>query len=409
MLNAVAALYPVASSATLLAGYAYIFYLLDRYDWGHPFTKLLCFSALMAALAWLRHHQARPPSSSALRWETILLTALLVVNLSYAAKNFWPEMLNPVESDTGYTVQQAAAMLIGHRENPYQNQTIAVIGSNPNQWGFKYGPLMMLGYLYALADSRYGFKITNAAYLALTALILIRLSRNSRHPNMFNRTAALFALTALTLPHDLWYELFQRGVSDIFPAILILGSLLAIKNKHWWWAGLLSGLSFSTKFFPAMLLPALFIRRQPHWPFYKGFAWGITPLLPFLLWDPAALLNNIFIFHAIKDFDSTSLYSLTPASLHAIFPATQILALAAIIGRSFYRPIAHRTFTSHFLFLFLIFEITHKEVHNNHLVAIIPLLAIVFAWYRHRLPGAVRSLLKRPPAMSIAYRQQGEQ
>ena len=39
---------PVLSTLTLLATYAALFFLLDRYDWGQPFVRFACLASLLA-------------------------------------------------------------------------------------------------------------------------------------------------------------------------------------------------------------------------------------------------------------------------------------------------------------------------------------------------------------------------
>ena len=202
------------------------------------------------------------------------------------------------------------------------------------------------------------------------------------------------------LPNRLWYELFYQGVIDIFPITLILLSLLCLDRRALFLAGLLAGVSFSAKFSPGVFYLALFLKRERVPRFFVGLACGLLPMAAFVAWDAGALVRNYLVFHLIKGYDSTSLYSITPRELHLLFPVAQVVGAACILAGNYGDRIEPRPLIYRLLLLILVFEATYKEVHENHLIWFIPLAALHLGVSRHNfLPGmlrAARALGKAP-------------
>lgn len=368
----------------LLSAYAYLTHIYHLYDFGHPFTKLIVLASFAGIVILLIRHGGKTISVGFhVYWvEMIALIFILVILISQAVQTYEPFLNSPPSADIGYTTQTAANMLI-KGENPYQSDNIAVLNNNPKQWGYKYGPAMILGYLPSAKDAQSGFKKTNLFYLVSTVIVLAYIIYQPSRVRLKNIASVLFAVTVLLIPTRLWYELFQRGVNDIFPILLLLIAILFIKQQKWLPAGTLAGLAFSAKFALALPFIILLLRKKPPRYLYTGIAIGMLPLLVFLIWDPAALINNAFIFHLTKQPDSTSLYTITPPALHFIFPVIQLAAISYAIFRNYHRAIDYRQLTVSFTLLLLIIEITFKEIHGNHLIFFLPPLALILSWYRY--------------------------
>jgi len=368
----------------LLFAYAYLNHLYHLYDWGHPFTKLIVLASFAAMIVLLMRHSGNTISVGFhIYWiEMIALIFILVIILSQAIQTYKPFLNSPPSADNGYTTQTAATMLL-KGENPYQSENIAVLNDNPKQWGYKYGPAMIIGYLPSAKDAQNSIKKINLFYLVITVIALAYIVYQPSSVPLKNTASILFAVTALLIPTRLWYELFQTGVNDIFPVLLLLIAILFIKQHKWLPAGTLVGLAFSAKFALALPFIVLLLRKKPPRYLYTGLALGMLPLLVFLIWDPAALINNAFLFHLTKQPDSTSLYTITPPALHFIFPVIQLIAISYAIFRNYNRAIDYRRLTVHFTLLLLIIEVTFKEIHGNHLIFFLPPLALILSWYRY--------------------------
>jgi len=384
-------IHPLLSSAALFGAYASLFALLDHYDWDQAFTRFACLASLLAAFLLARRPAVARLSDRALRVELILAVVLTLFLAERALFLGWDEIGRLPKVDVGVTTRDAARMLILDGRNPYQSKTIAVLGDNPCYWGYKYGPAMILGYSDCAAFGESGVKLANLTYLALSLLAVFLLARNE-DDSPARYATAWSSCALMLLPDRVWYELFHQGVIDIFPIALILFSLLAIGRQSWFAAGLLAGLSFSAKFSPGVLYLALFLKRERVPRFFAGMVCGLLPLAAFLAWDAGALVRNFLLFHLIKGYDSTSLYSITPHELHPIFPLLQIAAAACILAGNYRDPIVPSSLAYRLLLLTVVVEMTYKEVHENHLIWFIPLAALHLGANRHGfLPGLLRA------------------
>lgn len=401
MAGLVAPSLPLISALTVVTVLLAIYIGFHRYDWGQPFTKLMCFAAIGTGVLAL--HRAPPVSAQTPPWtvwvECLAYGLLLLWVLQGWGTTYLPHLKDPPWVDVGYTTQNAARLFWNEGDNPYTRTDINPRAElAPEHRGFHYGPAMFLGYAAATVHP-WGYKLSSLSYLLLTlagmALITRGLStRGASEAVQLART--LFVVTGALLCERYWYELFRQGVSDIFPVCLIVFALLALQRGAWAWAGALLGLSFAAKFSPAAFLIILLCRRATPARFYIGGLIGALPLLPFALWDPVALYENVFRLRFILGFDSTSLYSITPAALHILFPLTQLVAVAACLVYNFYRPVDLRGLLVQFTLLLIIMEVTFKEIHANHLIWFLPLIPLAFADSRHRLFTGLTATFKPP-------------
>lgn len=364
---------------------AVIFQTLHVYDWGQPFAKFICLGSFFALILYLfKHHDHNRSENKIVHTIEIIFAVLIITTTLYSVfSTYGPYLVQPPFVDIGYTTQGAASLLFLEGQNPYQSSTLSVVGDNPSYWGYKYGPFMIVGYAASAFLPQTGYKLMNYLYLALTIGLVAALGFDHRQKMLPNTATILYSLALFVIPQYLWFELFQQGANDIFPLMLLLASLLAIRWHYWWVAGLLLGLSFSAKFAPALFLMILLMRKSTPRTFFYGTLVGLAPFLPFLAWDAPALIQNNFIFHFTKAFDSTSLYSLLPKQLHYIFPVTQLLSIGYMFIMTFARRIDYREVTLHFTLLYLIIEATYTEVHRNHFIIFVPFIALLVSWYRY--------------------------
>jgi hypothetical protein len=323
------------------------------------------------------------------------LSCILLVILSSSLFLYGPLVRYPPVIDSGLITQAVGTALVYDLENPYRTNDASVYKNNPTYWGYKYGPVMILGYWPSIFFPTAGWKMTSLLYIGITVAVLASLVRRADRSAAENTAAILFASTVLLLPERLWYDLFYEGVGDILPGLLFVVVFLLIKRGKWRAAGVITGLCFATKFAVAVPIIVVLIRKATPRIFFQGLVIGILPLFIFLLWDPVALINNVFIFNLVKESDSTSLYSITPPELHYLFPLAQVAAIAYVIRRNFNRSITWQSLIIEATLLLMVLQVTYVEVHNNHLLFLYPALAFILSYYRY----ASWSRLKRPPAL----------
>jgi hypothetical protein len=224
--------------------------------------------------------------------------------------------------------------------------------------------------------------------LALTfGLIAVLLRRTE--PIGAGGAAAVFAIMLASLPNRVWSETFRQGATDILPALLMLGGLLAICDGRWFLAGALAGYSVSCKPLPGLLLVVLLARWPLNLRVLGGIAAGLLPIALAGFWGVAALANNMVLFHGTKPPDDTSLYAVLPPYVSRFFPLFQLAALAGFWLRNWRRPFEVRDLAAQLFLLMVLVEILYKEIHGNHLLWFIPLAALLFAWgWRRRIETA---------------------
>jgi uncharacterized membrane protein len=114
----------------------------------------------------------------------------------------------------------------------------------------------------------------------------------------------------------------------------LLAALLLVE-RNGALAGLCVGLSISAKLLPgALFLPCcLPAAPRARLGYGIGVAAGVLPILPFLMAEPRALLDNIVIFNLLRPADSTSwLFFAPPALATLAHLALGALLIASIVG-----------------------------------------------------------------------------
>jgi len=400
----------LVSSLLFLLAYHLIFVLFHRYDWGQPVVKLLCFESLAALILGVAlgrpGHEARLPAwvfqveiaaaAALLLWETVRAAGLVKTGLAMGM------------NDLGETTEYAARLLFSEHKNPF-DEYVAKNGSDPQYWGYKYGPTMIVAYaLAAVWPHGVGLKITNAIYLLATVAVVGYLGRGTpggsgtraatdARPDErgLSRAAGVaagaWAAVLALLPERLYLETFNQGAQDVFTILLLLVSIACVGRRWWFAAGLAAGLSFSSRSAPGAFLLVLFVRRRIPLRLAVGVAVGLLPFVPFVIWDGPALVRNMFLFHSFKTYDGTSLYSVTPAELHPLFSVFQAVVVVGIGLVGFRRPLEPRQLLGSMTLLLIAIEVSYREMHGNHLLWFMPTVAVILGWGRHGLTRLVPS------------------
>jgi hypothetical protein len=392
-------LFRLLSPLIILAVCRFIFRIFYTYDWEQPFALLIGYSALFAGVIYLTRHRKEillPRYIYVLEflgYGGIFLSLLWSLGVKY-----YPHLWNPPTVDIGAMTQEAARMLSTQFQNPYSSTTLNILLPEPGYGGFKYGPIMILGYLPSAFFTQSGYKMMNAIYLPLSLACLGYLSWQQGIGRIRNLATLMFVLTLTLLPRRVGHELFLIGANDILPILLLLLSMVFLKRNNDFWAGLFAGLSFSAKFSPAVFLIALLVRKDFRGKFFLGAGLGLLPNLFFLAWDYGSFVRNVFLFNGVKVCDSTSLYWITPKRLHFIFSLIQLAACVAFWARSFLRRIEITELTRSFLLLVIIIVATYRQVHSNYLLWTIPFLALIFGANRHGVWGQMETAFAKSGA-----------
>lgn len=341
----------------------------------------------------------RKPLARGSRYWHILEIALFLAVIAWIVSGYAPRYLSQLGKgprvDIGYTTQNAAHLLFVEGKNPYRSETINVRPElMPEHRGFHYGPGMLIGYFFSAVIPNIGFKVTNLLFFLLTLPAIVMLADHHDQPVWRRARSALFAMAIFLLPERLWYETFLQGANDIFPVLLLLYGLLMVKYEKWFSAGIFMGFSFATKFSPAAFLLVLFLRMDLKRNFLLGCAVGALPLWVFFVWDFSALLQNVFILRFNLGYDSTSLYSITPAELHYLFPLIQMSAVVYVLICNFRRKIELDRSILQFTLLLILVEVTYKEIHANHLIWFYPFFAYLATKQREKLVALPLSFIR---------------
>jgi hypothetical protein len=284
--------------------------LIQKLNWGFGVEKALVLGLLLlatpavAALAERRRDRGDTPAPLSL---VVAVAVLLVVEAGYAAK----ELRHPSLIDAATTTLAAGEVLRGGAD-PYAaalDPAAVALAQDQRFGGYKYLPMTIAAYqpLGALLGLR-GIVLTNLLLQLGMACLIYRLTLR-----LANASAACFALLLyLSLPL-VPFQLFAKGATDLVAVLPLAAALLHFERRPLL-AGFCVGLSLAAKPMPgALLLPCcLPAQGTARVAYATGIAVGLLPVLPFLLWSPLALFDNVVRFNLIRPADSTSWLAAAP-------------------------------------------------------------------------------------------------
>ncbi|MCH8748556.1 hypothetical protein IH781_02285, partial [Patescibacteria group bacterium] len=142
----ITSIYRSALPLGLLAGFVYLVNLFENYDWGHPWVKFLAYLAMFATVLILAKTPKAPPTSAlTTKLELVALSILLVIIIMNQAPTIIPLLTQPAQVDIGQITAEATTMLFKDHKNPYTSM-ISPFWNNPKYSGYKYGPMMLVGF-----------------------------------------------------------------------------------------------------------------------------------------------------------------------------------------------------------------------------------------------------------------------
>jgi hypothetical protein len=328
--------------------------LIQKFNWGMGGAKALVMLALLLATPFVaaaveRARRARssaphltprcagppsPPLGGGEGWGEVgvrsprllafAAAALLVLQTGYALK----ELRHPSLIDAATTTLASGALLRAGTD-PYAAPVDAVAAAQTGARfaGYKYLPVTLVGYLPLGAPlGERGIVLANLLLHLATVWLVFRLAIALAGAPAAGAIAALLYLALPLVP----FQLFAKGDTDPVAVVPMIAALLLFERRALL-AGFCLGLSLAAKLLPAALLLPCCLPATPRAraAYALGLCLGVLPLLPFLLWSPAAFLDNIVVFNLLRPPDSTSWLMGMPALLGMLVHA---LAGACYIG-----------------------------------------------------------------------------
>jgi hypothetical protein len=286
----------------------------DYFDWDQGTSRALilglvfvCTLVLMLFAGGCRERVSRTL--------TTLLAVACAVAVAWHVLFFLERLLDPHLLDIATTTLAAGRALTAW-QNPYTLPIDAAPYMPSGQLtynGFKYLPMMAVTFLpLGVVWGERGVVATNLLLdLSVGGLAFLLGSRiGSRGIGFF---AALLYLVVPLVP----FEIFQQGVTDLAAVVPILGALWILEKKPGL-AGMLVGLSLSTKLLPGALFVLCCLPNSGRWRYLGGLILGLVPSLVFLALSPTDFIANTVLFSALRPGDSTSwLYTMPEFSLVA--------------------------------------------------------------------------------------------
>lgn len=251
--------------------------------------------------------------------------------------------------------------------------------------GFKYGPVMTWLYTPGVrGGGGSGYFVTSLAALLLLALACAAWAFRASGVVAAAGAAALMLSTAFVDG-----ELFRVGVNDAVPMALVVAAFAARSRGGGVLAGVLLGLSFGAKLFPAALLavPLLLAARSGRWRLVAAAA-AVSALVyvPVLVRAPREVVANLVLFNLVRPGDRTGLLDGVPDALQSPLKAVLLLAVVLVlmtVGLTVPRDDdgrrAQAGLASLATLAAVLFCAQSPVLHRNYLLWIAPLFAVALA------------------------------
>lgn len=369
--------------------------LLQKLNWQLGVYKALVLLGLLAAVPFVITEARRRADAVAGHAPRLLKAAaliLLLVDAGYAIV----KLRHPSLIDVA-TVTIAAGEGLRTGTDPYELNVDAEAEAATHDArfrGYKYLPVTVAAYLpFGAALGPRGIVLANLLFQLAVVALVFRLGEA-----MASASAGWLAVTLyLSLPM-VPFQLFAKGVVDLVPVLPLLAALLLAEREQPTFAGLCVGLSLAAKLLPGMLLLpcALPGRAQGRLRYAAGVAVGLLPVLPFAIWAPGALFDNIVLFNLIRPADSTSWLFAVPGArpVAAVVMAMLYLATTAAVWRRPAMALASRCGMA--VVLILASLIAAPAVHHNYQLWWLPLACALLgaALGPQRLPSLALAATK---------------
>ncbi len=381
----------IKATAALLFWLAVL--LLQKFNWQLGVYKALVLLALLAAVPFVVAQARRGGDAAADHAPRLLkaaAVALLLAHVGYAvAKLHHPSLIDAAN----VTIAEGQDLRAG--SNPYESalDTEAEAATHDARFaGYKYLPVTIAAYLpLGGALGPRGIVLTNLLLQVAVVALVFRLGAAMASPS----AGWLAVLLYLSLPM-VPFQLFAKGALDLVAVLPLLAALLLVERNPGL-AGLCIGLSLAAKLLPgALLVPCgLPGRRRNRLVYAAGIAVALLPVLPFAIWSPRALFDNIVLFNLVRPADSTSWLIAAPGARPAVAAVMALLYLAAAADVWLRPPrLARRCGIA--VALILASLLAAPAVHHNYQLWWLPLASALLgaALAPQRLPSVASAATK---------------
>jgi len=262
--------------------------------------------------------------------------------------------------------------------NPY-----AVTFTAPPSVTFPYGsetilgypPLMliMMGFGYFLADVRYSI-------LAADLVVAFLLYRLAEDENLGLLMAALYALNPFST------FVVRNAWNDSVLTAFLLSSILMFKKGKNSLSAVFLGLSLGIKQFAVLFMPYMW-RNYTKTQILISIAAGAATYIPFIIWSPYDLVNDLFLFFSYVRYDSKSLLPFLlrffwsdptriPATVRSILSIVQYSVVGYVILRLWNRSTTIEKIAYNFGLTLFIFIILSPISNINYFYLLFPFFAL---------------------------------
>ena len=343
--------------------------------WGHGAIRAVLLIGIAALAILCVRAPPMMEGSEPRRWIAGVVIVVLLAHAGYfVARLNCTHDGEPLPDIAGTTL--AAVQTAARGENPYTApiDEVARHEVGPAFGGYKYLPVMPLVYgPLGLMLGNVGMLLTNLLLdFTTAALIFVAAHRDG------GRAAGLIAAAVyLSLPL-VFGVVYAKFVTDLLPVSLLLGCLLAGERRPLL-AGLLLGLSVSSKPLPGLAALPACIPLRGRGSFGLGFAVGLLPTLVAWFSAPRAFIDNIVLFNAVRPLDWSSwMWGLPPQ----VSDVSRVgFGLVWLVLAIFAMRYATRVTTRSGLVVLLLVPVMlgGPAVHQNYILWLIPFLCVALA------------------------------
>lgn len=246
--------------------------------------------------------------------------------------------------------------------------------------GLKYTPLQLI--IYAPAVSILGVQgiyLTHLFFYFFMAYILFR------YLSHFSKQHASLGLITFFASEPISVLAFNNGSNDLIPTVWMMLSLLAIHKVQSStpvdstfipsrYAGVFAGLSLLSKQLPAgLFFIYLFIHKK--WSsLLMGLLIFLVGVLPFLIWDHTAFIDNVIFFNLNRPVRNSSIAYLLPQQYQQLF---SFLGLVMTLVCFYFSKLKNYQSLNGLALGLIIFLITAKMSPFHYFLWVLPLIILV--------------------------------
>jgi hypothetical protein len=350
---------------------------IHTFQWGHWYGAIRAVLLIGIAALALMCVRALPTidGPEPRRWLVGVVTVLLLAHALYLVARL--DHLNRFKHlpDIAATTLAAARAAV-RGENPYTMAIdyIAIDQVGPAFGGYKYLPVMPFVYApLGLTIGNAGMLLTNLLLDFVTVASIFVAARRDG-----GRAAGLIAVALyLSLPL-VFGVLYAKAATDLVPVSLLLGSVLASERRPHL-AGMLLGLSVSSKLVPGLAALPACIPLRGRGQFGLGLVIGLLPMLLAWFSAPRAFIDNIVRFNTIRTLDWTSwMWNLSPQVIEVSRVALGLVWLTlAVFAIRYATNVTTRS--SLIVLLLAPVMLAGPALHQNYNLWWIPFLCIALA------------------------------